>query len=97
MAPVPLASLLGGKLLAPWIIGMAQLLLVLVVGHFVYGVELGHSALTIVVVAAAAVASMTCFAAVVAAFVRTREQVVPVGLGGHIYTGLAWRTVVAAL
>jgi ABC-2 type transport system permease protein len=31
-------------------------------------------------VAAVAVASMTCFAAVVAAFVRTREQVVPVGL-----------------
>jgi ABC-type multidrug transport system permease subunit len=80
VAPVPLASLLGGKLLAPWIIGTAQLLLLLVFGHFVYGVELGHSALTIVVVAAAAVASMTCFAAVVAAFVRTREQVVPVGL-----------------
>jgi len=80
VAPVPLAVVLGGKLLARWIIGSAQLLLLLLFGHFVYGLQLGPSPLTIVVVAAIAVASMTCFAAVVAAFVRTREQAVPVGL-----------------
>jgi len=80
VAPVPLASVLGGKLLARWIIGTAQLLLLLLFGHFVYGLRLGHSPLAIVVIATVAVASMTCFAAVVAAFVRTREQVVPVGL-----------------
>jgi ABC-2 type transport system permease protein len=34
----------------------------------------------VVLVATAVVASMTCFAAVVAAFVRTREQAIPVGL-----------------
>jgi ABC-2 type transport system permease protein len=33
-----------------------------------------------ILVATAVVASMTCFAAVVAAFVRTREQAIPVGL-----------------
>jgi ABC-2 type transport system permease protein len=80
VAPVPLASVLGGKLLARWIIGSGQLLLLLLFGHFVYGLGLGHSALAIVVVAMVAVASMTCFAAVVAVFVRTREQAVPVGL-----------------
>src|SRR5215472_12128632 len=80
VAPVPMASVLGGKLLARWIIGTAQLLLLLLFGHFVYGLRLGHSPLAIVVIATVAVASMTCFAAVVAAFVRTREQVVPVGL-----------------
>lgn len=80
VAPAPLAALLGGKLLASWIIGTAQILLLLLFGHFVYGLELGHSPLAIVLVAAVAVASMTCFAAVVAAFVRTREQAVPVGL-----------------
>jgi ABC-type multidrug transport system permease subunit len=80
VAPVPLATVLGGKLLARWIIGSAQLMLLLLFGHFVYGLGLGHSPLAIVVVAMVAVASMTCFAAVVAAFVRTREQAVPVGL-----------------
>jgi len=33
-----------------------------------------------ILVATAVVASMTCFSAVVAAFVRTREQAIPVGL-----------------
>ena len=80
VAPMPLASLLGGKLLARWIIGTTQLLLLLLFGHFVYGMELGRSPTAMIVVAATAVASMTCFAAVVAAFVRTREQAVPVGL-----------------
>jgi ABC-type multidrug transport system permease subunit len=94
VAPVPLASVLGGKLLARWIIGTAQLLLLLLFGHFVYGLGLGQSPIAIVVVAAVAVASMTCFAAVVAAFVRTREQAVPVGLAVAVILaslgGLLW-------
>jgi ABC-type multidrug transport system permease subunit len=80
IAPVRPASLLGGKLLARLIVGTAQLLLLLLFGHFVYGLRLGHSPLAIVAVATAVVASMTCFAAVVASFVHTREQAVPVGL-----------------
>jgi len=62
------------------IIGTVQLLLLLLFGHFVYGLGLGDSPLAMVAVVTVAVASMTCFAAVVAAFVRTREQAVPVGL-----------------
>jgi ABC-type multidrug transport system permease subunit len=80
VAPVPPASLLGGKLLARTIVGTAQLLLLLIFGHFVYGLRLGHSPATVFLVATAVVASMTCFAGVVAAFVRTREQAIPVGL-----------------
>jgi ABC-type multidrug transport system permease subunit len=80
VAPVPLASLLGGKLLARWIIGTAQLLLLLLFGHFVYGLGLGDSPAALIAVTTIAVASMTCFAALVAAFVRTREQAIPVGL-----------------
>jgi ABC-2 type transport system permease protein len=80
VAPVPPASLLGGKLLARTIVGTAQLLLLLVFGHLVYGLRLGHSPVATILVATAVVASMTCFAGVVAAFVRTREQAIPVGL-----------------
>jgi ABC-2 type transport system permease protein len=80
VAPIPLASLLGGKLLARGVVGIAQLLLLLLFGHFVYGMGLGDSAAALIAVVIAAVAAMTCFAALVAAFVRTREQAVPVGL-----------------
>ncbi|MBV8359612.1 MAG: ABC transporter permease [Deltaproteobacteria bacterium] len=80
IAPIGPAALLGGKLLARVIIGTAQLLLLLLFGHFVYGLRLGHSPIVLVAVASAVVASMTCFAAVVAAFVHTREQAIPVGL-----------------
>jgi len=80
VAPVSPASVLGGKLLARLVVGTAQLLLLLIFGHFVYGLRLGHSPLAIILVATAVVASMTCFAAIVAAFVRTREQAIPIGL-----------------
>jgi ABC-2 type transport system permease protein len=52
----------------------------LLFGHFVYGLTLGHSLLALSLVVAAVVFSMTCFAAIVASFVRTREQAIPVGL-----------------
>ena len=94
IAPLNRASLLGGKLLARLIIGTAQLLLLLLFGHFVYGLRLGHSPLAIIAVATAIVTSMTCFAAVVAAFVRTREQAIPVGLAVAFvlaaFGGLFW-------
>jgi ABC-type multidrug transport system permease subunit len=80
IAPVSSAALLGGKLLARLIVGIAQLLILLLFGHFVYGLRLGHSPLALSLVVTAVVFSMTCFAAIVAGFVRTREQAIPVGL-----------------
>ena len=62
------------------IIGTVQLLLLLLFGHSVYHLSLGDSPVAMIAVATIAVASMTCFAVLVAAFVRTREQAVPVGL-----------------
>jgi ABC-type multidrug transport system permease subunit len=94
IAPIAIAGLLGGKLLARSIVGTTQLLLLLMFGHFVYGLRLGHSPLAIVAVAIAVVASMTCFAAVVASVVRTREQAIPVGLAASFVLaslgGLFW-------
>ena len=80
IAPISAASALGGKLLARAVVGTAQLLLLLLFGHLVYGLKLGDSPLALVTVAIVVVTSMTCLAALVAAFVRTREQAVPVGL-----------------
>jgi ABC-2 type transport system permease protein len=66
--------------MARLVVGIAQLLLLLLFGHFVYGLTLGHSPLALSLVVTAVVFSMTCFAAIVAGFVRTREQAIPVGL-----------------
>jgi ABC-2 type transport system permease protein len=80
IAPLSVAALLGGKLMARPIVGIAQLSVLLLFGHFVYGLTLGHSPLALSLVVTAVVFSMTCFAAIVAALVRTREQAIPVGL-----------------
>lgn len=80
MAPVSQAVVLGGKLLARLIIGTAQLLVLLLFGHWTYGLALGHSPLTLVLVASAIVFSMACFSVIVAGIARTREQIIPVGL-----------------
>ena len=80
ISPVRASSILGGKLLARMLVGVAQLLLLLLFGHFVYRLRLGHSVFAMISTATAVVGSMTGLAAMVAAFVRTREQAVPVGL-----------------
>jgi ABC-2 type transport system permease protein len=66
--------------MARLIVDIAQLLVLLLFGHLVYGLTLGRSPLALSLVVIAIVFSMTCFAAIVAAFVRTREQAIPVGL-----------------
>ncbi len=80
IAPVSPVPILGGKLLACWVIGTIQLLILLLFGHFVYGLALGNSPFAMIAIVTVIVASMTCFASVVAVFVRTREQAVPVAL-----------------
>lgn len=80
MAPVSHAAVLGGKLLARLVIGTAQLLVLLLFGHFAYGLALGHSPLTLLLVATTIVFSMACFSVIVAAIARSREQIIPVGL-----------------
>lgn len=80
IAPVSFAAVLGGKLLARLAVGTLQLLILLVFGHFTYGLSLGHSPLTLLLVATAIVFSMVCFSLIIAAAARTREAIIPVGL-----------------
>lgn len=80
VAPVSPLTILGGKLAARLLVGTAQLLILLLFGHFVYGLSLGRSPLAMFVVAASIVFSMACFSMVIAALARTREQIIPVGL-----------------
>jgi ABC-2 type transport system permease protein len=96
-SPLTSVSILGGKLLARLIVGTAQLLLLLLFGHLVYGLRLGHSPVALIVVATAVVAAMTCFAAVVGSLVRTQEQAIPVGLAVSFHAGFAGWIILATL
>jgi ABC-2 type transport system permease protein len=80
IAPMSRAAVLGGKLAARIIVGVAQLLLLLMFGHFVYALKLGHDPAALLLVSVAVVFSMASFAVIVAGFARTREQVIPVGM-----------------
>ena len=80
IAPIPRFSLLAGKLLARFVVGLVQLVLLFAYGHVMFGLSLGHAPLALALVMAAVVFSMTGFSLLVSAFARTREQVIPLGL-----------------
>lgn len=80
VAPLSQTTVLAGKMLARLSVGIAQLLILLLFGHLVFGLSLGHSPVALMLVATAVVFAMASFALIVAAFARTREQIIPVGL-----------------
>jgi ABC-2 type transport system permease protein len=79
-APIPGYAFLGGKLLARFLVGVVQMLVLFVFGHFAFNISLGQSVPTFLLMTAAVVFGMTGFSLVVAAFTGTREQVIPLGL-----------------
>jgi ABC-2 type transport system permease protein len=80
VAPVAAASVLGGKLLARGAVCLFQLLLLLGFGHLAFGVSLGPSYATFVLVTAAIAFCLTGFSLLFSAFVGSREQIIPAGL-----------------
>jgi ABC-2 type transport system permease protein len=80
IAPIPRTSLLGGKLLARFVVGLVQLSLLFAYGHLVFGLSLGDSPVALALVLIGTVFAMTGFSLFVSAFARTREQVIPLGL-----------------
>jgi ABC-2 type transport system permease protein len=81
IAPISPLTVLGGKLLARFVVGAVQLLILLLFGHFRYNLSLGQSPVSLLLVVSAIVFSMACFSVIVAAIARTREQIIPVGMG----------------
>ncbi len=79
-APVPRAAVVGGKLLARFVVGAAQLLLLFSFGHLAFGISLGRSLPTFLLLVAVIVFSLVGFSLLVSAFARSREQIIPLGL-----------------
>lgn len=80
VSPISKTSILGGKLLAQFIVAMIQITLLFTVGHFAFGMNLGNSlaGLTLMVVITAYTA--TAFGILLAGVVKTRRQLTAIGI-----------------
>ncbi len=72
IAPIPRASILGGKLLARFAIGFVQLALLFLYGHLAFGMSLGAAPAALALLMTAVIFSMTGFSLLVSAFARSR-------------------------
>jgi ABC-2 type transport system permease protein len=79
-APISRFTLLGGKLLARFVVGVGQMAVLFAFGHGAFDVSLGRSMTAFGLMSLAIVFGMTGFSLLVAAFARSREQIIPLGL-----------------
>ncbi len=78
IAPVPKYALLGGKLLAQFIIGVAQIVLMFAFGALVFHVSLGGSILGLVLVTLATCWATTALGMLLVAVIKSRKQIHPI-------------------
>jgi ABC-2 type transport system permease protein len=75
MAPVSKAELLLGKVVPNFIVGLIQAAVLFTIGHFVFGMALGHDPLGLIVISMAVAGAATGLGILVAALAKTEEQV----------------------
>lgn len=94
VATTSLPALLIGKLGARFVVGVAQLLLLLAWARVAFGVSLGTSPLALLALAAAVVFAAVATGLLVAGLTTSREQVYPLGLAAVVVLsgmgGLWW-------
>jgi ABC-2 type transport system permease protein len=78
ISPVPRWSLLGGKLLSQFIVGVAQITLMLLSGALIFGVNMGKSPLGLVLITMATCWAATSLGILLVAVVRSRKQIHPI-------------------
>jgi ABC-type multidrug transport system permease subunit len=94
VAPAGFTWMLVGKLLVRFAVGVAQLLVLLVFGHFAFGISLGPSPVALLLLAAAILFPIVGLGMLAAGLADTREQTLPLGLafvlGFSCLGGLWW-------
>ena len=80
IAPCGLAPLLIGKLLARLVVGVLQMLLLFLWGHWMFRVSLGSSPVAFVLLTIATVFAIVSMGMLIAGLARSREQLLPLGL-----------------
>jgi ABC-type multidrug transport system permease subunit/outer membrane murein-binding lipoprotein Lpp len=77
--PVSVSRVLGAKLLARFLVGVVQMILLFAVGRALFGISLGPQPWLLLLPTAAIVFAGTAFGLVVAALATSREAVLPIG------------------
>ncbi len=78
ISPVSKASLLGGSMIASYIIGVFQVGILILGGRYLFNVDWGSSILGVILIAAAFVFTMTCFGLLLSSIVKTYSQLATV-------------------
>jgi ABC-type multidrug transport system permease subunit len=77
--PVSVSRVLGAKLLARFLVGIVQMIVLFAVGRALFGISLGPQPWLLLLPTAAIVFAGTAFGLVVAALATSREAVLPIG------------------
>jgi len=78
IAPIPQWSLLGGKLLAQFLMGVGQIALMFLAGALVFHVKLGNSLLGLALITLATCWATTSLGILLVAVIRSRKQIHPI-------------------
>lgn len=74
MSPVSKTSLLGGSMVAAYVIGIFQLGILIIGGKYLFNIDWGSSIGGVIAIAAAFVFTMTCFGLFLSGVVKTHSQ-----------------------
>jgi len=75
----PLASILAGKVVARFVVGLLQMIVLFALGWFLFGISLGREPWVLLVPTAAICFAGAAFGLVVACIARTHDSVMPFG------------------
>jgi ABC-2 type transport system permease protein len=78
ISPIPQWSLLGGKLLAQFLVGVGQITLMFVFGALVFRLNLGNSPLGLLLITLATCWATTSLGILLVAVIRSRKQIHPI-------------------
>jgi len=78
ISPIPQWSLLGGKLLAQFLMGVGQIMLMFVFGALVFNLNLGNSPLGLLLITLATCWATTSLGILLVAVIRSRKQIHPI-------------------
>jgi ABC-2 type transport system permease protein len=93
ISPIPRWSLLGGKLVAQFLVGVGQIALMFIFGALVFGMDLGNSPLGLLLITLATCWATTSLGILLVAVIRSRKQIHPVTtlvILGSSAVGGAW-------
>jgi len=78
ISPIPRWSLLGGKLLAQFLMGVGQIALMFLAGALIFRVQLGNSLLGLLLITLATCWATTSLGILLVAVIRSRKQIHPI-------------------